>query len=414
MKQSWTFIGALPLRAVEDLSGTLKRLSLFCDGIQLLMPPISLIEERVFKDPARVTVSSDGKRYLQAFNFHKDVEHGYLSMPSVLKRCEGEDKDTLEALLDQKIADEFNPRVLPKKSQKAIKELRSFLISCDVGDHEFNRISKTKPDDYNPEGSMPIIETKLLDEEHVSEETKSYLLFKPPPAVVDSFDLTTTLATSEMCGFQPIFPGRRHQSELEHKFTQYKKGLKILRDQTGETNAGPPSWRFGQAAYSLSNALFSSATIDATSITDILRYRNAMQDARARFISTTLFELTELIETSPWGQSCDQEVQRFVQGKLVPHMRKYQDESKQIWEKLFGRLTVDLANIVRSATIGSTGTGLLGTVLPGTSALQMLAFGALAGASKEAPKVVEHLVDSVLELRKHRRNGIAYIAKLGS
>lgn len=229
--------------------------------------------------------------------------------------------------------------------------------------------------------------------------------------VVDSFDLTTTLATSEMCGFQPIFPSARHRRELEHKFSQYRKGLAILRDLAGEVAAVPPSWRFGEAVYSLSNALFSSATIAAKSVTDIVSYRNAMQDARVRFVSTTLFELTEMIENKPWGQSCDQEVQRFVQGKLVPHLNKYQDESKQIWEKLFGRLTVDLANVVRTSTITSAGTGLLGSVIPGTSALQMLALGALAGASKEAPKVVEHLVDSVLELRKHRRNGIAYIAR---
>jgi len=411
MNKEWSFTGVLPLRAAPGLGFTLKRLALFCDEIQLLMPTIPAIEKRVFDDPSRVQEDSDGKKYLKDFNYHRDVTHLHFTMKSAVERFQGEDRHTLQAFVDSRIVKAFKEDIIPPEQQDYLKDFRRLMISCDVNDSEFNRLCGTKPEDYAVGGPMTEIIMKKEEELEVDGKEISFLYFKEPLAVMDSYDLTTSLIASEICGFQPVFPEPRHRQELVYKYSRYQKGVEVLRElDGGQIKTTSSNWRFGEAAYLLSNMLFSSTMLAEKSVEDVIRYRNAMREARVRFVSTSLFELTQIIENSPWGKSTHREVEKFVRAKLMPELGKYQDKSKEIWEKLFGSLTVNLANLGRSMTIGSASGGLLGSVIPGTTAWGMLALGALAGASKEAPKIAENLVKLILDLRKHRRNSIAYIA----
>ena len=97
--------------------------------------------------------------------------------------------------------------------------------------------------------------------------------------------------------------------------------------------------------------------------------------------------------------------------KLTPEMSGFQDESEEMWEKLFGSLAVHVTAVAGSATVGSAGSGILGSVIPGTNAWGLLALGALAGAAKEAPKVADSLVKFVVGAQKQKRNSIAYLAQ---
>ncbi len=412
MNKQWSFKVVLALDGVVDLSGTLKRLVLFCDEIRLLMPKMPVVELSVLEDPSRVRVDQDGNMHLMDENFDSAIKYMNFTMPIVLRNCEPEERDTLQALLEESIVSEFHEREIPEKHQKYLKELRRLLVSHDVIDPKFNAISETKPEDSGIGHLGPVIRLKPAEEEKGVHDEIQFRLLKISNALRDSYDLTTSLIVSDISGFQPVFPEPRHRRELDHKYSEYRKGVEVLRELVGnQIEIAPSGWKFGETAYLLSNALFSSSVIANKPVEDVIRYRNAMREARDKFVSITLSELTYMIEQNPWGQSTNDEIRKFVQSALQPRLAKYQDESKEIWEKLFGGLTVNLTNLLRSMTISSAGLGLLGSVIPGTTTLLMLVLGALAGASKEAPKIVENLVALALDLRKHRRNSIAYIAQ---
>jgi hypothetical protein len=55
--------------------------------------------------------------------------------------------------------------------------------------------------------------------------------------------------------------------------------------------------------------------------------------------------------------------------------------------------------------------GVLGIIIPNTSPWGMILLGALAGAFKEAPKIVQSLVDAILEYRKISKSSISYVSK---
>jgi hypothetical protein len=412
MRQQWSFIGALALRGTPDLGETLKRLALFCDEIRLLVPTVPVIGQTVFENPKRVQRGPDGSVMIKDFNYHQDVTHLHLVLSSALERLGDEDRDIAEALIDEEIVSECTDRAVPQDQWAVLKDLRGFLISCDVDDPEFNGISGTNPSDYSKNNLSHEITIKLRDVVECSNDELRFLCFKEPKTVADSYDLTTNLIVSEICGFQPVFPEPRHRRELHHKYARYRKGAEIFRQHAGsQVEVGPHRSQFGETAYLLSNALFSSPILARKSVKEIIRYRSAMCDARTRFVSTTLCELTQIIQGNPWGPSVKNEVEAFVEKKLMPDMVRYEDESKEIWEKLFGGLTVNLASLAGSASMGSAGGGLLGSVIPGTTAWEMLALGALAGVSKEVPKIVENLVKLALEFRKHKRSSIAYVAE---
>jgi len=89
---------------------------------------------------------------------------------------------------------------------------------------------------------------------------------------------------------------------------------------------------------------------------------------------------------------------------------QYNVKSKEIWEKLFGTLPNQLAEIAKSAILGGCAGGLLGQLIPHTSSWYMLLLGALIGATTQAPNIVNSIINVILEDRKEKRNSIIYIA----
>ena len=55
------FVATVLGERVPTLSGSLKRLALFCDEIKFLLPSFAVIKPEVMDDPARVTIRDDEK-----------------------------------------------------------------------------------------------------------------------------------------------------------------------------------------------------------------------------------------------------------------------------------------------------------------------------------------------------------------
>lgn len=407
------FAVVMHLIDVPDLSGTLKRLALFCDEIRFYLPSYAIIPEEVFTDQSRVVPAKDGGIVINDFNYFKDVHRG-MSLPisTILKEFVFEDRQVLQTLIDLGIAKEMGEAHLSDDKRKSINHIRDMLISLDIQDKEVNKISGTKPEDYLYNDPLTKFTVQFDEPTEDGKNQTEFLIFNEPNAVRDSYDITHSLLMAEVNGYHPIFPIPRHRKLLEYRYKQYIKGQKVLAEYTGQEP--PPSAlgrNFGELIYTLSNEVFTSDAIDLKSIEDVIKYRNAMKPARDRFFSLAISELTQIIEESPWSTSTIREIKKYIRGKLNPELMRYQDESREIWEKLYGDLTINLSRVVQYSAVGAAGSGILGSVIPGTTMWGLLTLGALAGASKEMPKLVESLVTAILGLQQHRRNSIAYIAQ---
>jgi len=409
------FVATVLIDRIPDLSGSLKRLALFCDEVRFFLPSFAVVRSEVMDDPTRVTIRADERTVeTHGFNYFRDASRSWqIVLETFLERLgSGADRETLEALVEAGIAKEIDEEVLSDEQRKRLENVRELLISSDIRDEKFNAISETKPEDYGP--GVPITRLTLaLDKTAVGAPRKMDIwTFEEPNAVVDSYELTNSLLVAESCGYSPVFPLERHRRELEHKYAQYQQGLTIYAQRTGEELSSVPfEWRFAECAYLLSNTAFTSDQIEKKSILEIIKFREALKEPRRRFVSENLFELTEMIEGTPWSQKAREATDAYFVRKLAPELSRYQDESQEIWEKLFGSLTVHLTAVAGSAAVGSAGAGILGSVVPGTNAWGLLALGALAGAAKEVPKVADSLIKFITDLRKQKRNSIAYLAQ---
>jgi hypothetical protein len=164
---------------------------------------------------------------------------------------------------------------------------------------------------------------------------------------------------------------------------------------------------YGDVSFAVASEVFHHETLANRTMTEIIKYRQAMEDARRRYVSDDLVELTALVEDSPWTAKGQTEIERYVMGKLANDLATYRATTRETWEKMFGSLAVTLATAARTGGAG----GLLGQLLPQTSLWEMALLGTIGGLIKEAPSLAKTIVESILSARTQRRNAIAYIAE---
>lgn len=238
------------------------------------------------------------------------------------------------------------------------------------------------------------------------------VLTNPPNSILDSHEISATLYASQANSSFPVFLHSRLKKIMEYRYLQYKKGLKVLENYS-HSIISPTDFKasFGEVTYSIADSLFSSELIAKKTAEEIVKYRNAMNDARQHFISENLMEAASIVQDNPWNSQTKEEIEKYIMGKLKPDILRYNEVSQDTWVKLFGNIVGHVAQVASSAAIGGSAGGLVGNLIPNTSTWHLLLIGALAGAAKEAPNLIKSITEKVLEDRKERRSSIAYIAK---
>lgn len=132
---------------------------------------------------------------------------------------------------------------------------------------------------------------------------------------------------------------------------------------------------------------------------EIVRYKDAAGEAKERFRSQ-LFSLESMISDEPWDDLFQKELNALVKGKLMPEVRKVQDQKTEIWEKLFGQT-------IKSVTSLKVAPPVVGLQLvPGLSFWEILSLS----ASVIGSSVVPNLIDAWQEEKKLRRNALFFLA----
>lgn len=403
------FSASILVHDVGSLGATLKRLALFCDEIVLFFGGVGYIQEEVLNDRTRVTKVSDHEWKFRDFQFIRDTGFLSPSLQTAVESCDPEMRDFLQALVEGGVIRKLLPgENMTAEQQKTLVEVRSLLLRQDMGCKDFNDLTGTKPEDYATAEDTRIVKMRL----DTTGREQTLVAFTPPRAVAASLETTTFLITSESQGYSPILLTDPVREVVRFRYRQFRNGGEALPDQVKEElGLSDPHARFGETAYLLSNSLFAPEAVARKTVKDILKYREELADARNRFLTFHVMRLSQLVEEEPWSDAAERRVRTFIDMDLQPALLNYQDEAKEIGEKLFGGLAVNVARAASYSALGAGGGGFLANILPGTSFLGLLAIGALAGTVKEAPAVVKTLVDYAAAMRKHKRNSVAYIGE---
>jgi hypothetical protein len=135
-----------------------------------------------------------------------------------------------------------------------------------------------------------------------------------------------------------------------------------------------------------------------------------MDTSRRKHLSHDVMDLATLIKENPWGKATKEEVKKYISGKLSNDLTLLNNESQRVWDKMFGGLVVRAAEIGRSGLIGGGATGIIGQLIPNATTWELMVIGAIAGAAKESPKLVQTFVDLPVDFRQQKRSAISYLA----
>jgi hypothetical protein len=198
---------------------------------------------------------------------------------------------------------------------------------------------------------------------------------------------------------------------VRYRYAQFLEGLKVI-EKLDQRLVSPDSFggRFGEVTFNIANSVFSSETVGRKSASEILRYRNSMDAARRKYLSTDLMDLTALAKDSPWEAGLKQELDKYIVGKLNHDLAALDDEARRTWDKIYGGLAVRISEVGRSGAVGGGTLGIVGQLIPNATTWELVAIGAVAGLIKESPKLVQTLVDSLVDIRQRKRNAISYLA----
>lgn len=405
----------IKFRAVVQLhngqanANDLKRLALFFDEIYFAMPTLFTVKSEFLERQGQARVLNNGISLdLDDFVFSRDVEAGTLRSNMDLQPQLAE---TLSIFQDHGIAKEVIDELeLPVDDQ--FLAIRDHWSSFDVGDKTFNELCETVPEEFTLAKLTlhPIIIYPLDKSE--SPFLLDIIVRNVPNSILASYETTTILYASHATSAFPVFLHPLLKKIMEYRYVQYKKGLKVFKKFSQDV-ISPVDFKasFGEITFNITNSLILSELIAKKTPEQIIKYRNAMTEARQHFLSENLLEIASMVQDNPWNARTKEEIEKYIIGKLNQAILQYDEASCETWEKLFGNIAVHISQVAKSSVIGSGAGGLVGNLIPNTSTWHMLLLGALAGATTEAPNLVKSIVETILESRKTRRSSIAYIAR---
>lgn len=400
----------------------LKRLALLFDEIFYLVPDnwpiISETEGKPLAEASFAHKLPDGSLDLSEFRFFRDTR---FAMGVGVESLHPELRHTLAVLEQSGIAKQFRDhKQLNSITFKEFETIQNQLAAQDAADEEWNRISATTSADYE----RNIFETLLYVTVRFAGQSLNpakplrprigdeftVACVNPPPAVYYSRRLFQVLTFAHSRALCPVFTDPHSRAALNYRCKQFFQSQSKLSQQFPSLGSalGFPS-RFGEVTYSIANSVFDSDLVSGKTPEEIVKYRVALADARRRYLTGDLLEITQLLDCSPWGKQTEDELRRYVTGRLNQDVAKYDEQSQELWEKLFGSIAVRLSEVGTSAVYGGTAGGLIGNIMPHASTWEVAILGALTGAAKVAPKLVETIVESILEARKLKRSSIAYV-----
>jgi len=382
----------------------IKRLALFFDRIYCMPPLFSAIQPTTWLEHHGGSWNGELQ---EPFDYRRDI-HRLIAVPlESVEWTDGEMPEVIACLLENGIIEEtFEERLgLPEMRLESFRQWQEEAMVSDRYDAKFSRLTGTNPLVGDHE-SMPVRMLEIRWDK--APDVPSRLPVIPEiPSVEISRDISSSLFIAERLGAFPVYD-KSLRPILRYKYHMAQEGAQVIRSLRPEIELDlDERGEFGDIAFSLTNELFQSHVVGNLPIGKLVAYRKRTADARTKFVSLTMGELLGLIDSGPWTNELRKKVNTYVRTKLSVDLVQYNDQTREIWEKMFGQIMINLVEAAEWSTPGI----VAAAIIPGVSPLQMFLL-ALAGAMKAAPALVRDLIPLILQLRAHKRNSLAYLAGL--
>ncbi|MBI3536481.1 MAG: hypothetical protein HY070_02790 [Chloroflexi bacterium] len=385
----------------------LKELALFYDKIFIIPPSLSAIYPSTWLE---LTDGNPDGKPVKPINYFRDTER-MLQLPiESLQWSDPKFSELLLYLREKKIVEaadlETQNTPTAKNLNRNIKNWSRITARFDFSDPQFNALCNTKPEDYKLSSWISAnLESLPTDPDPIKVTVQ---IIPEPKSIEISQNISESFLKAEALNAFPVFDAS-FRPIIEYKY-------RVARDTLKTLSLSSPSSQFnfderaklGDVLVTLSNELFRSQLIRDLDPKQLVQYRNEMEDERVKFISRNMIELLSLINSEPWTDDLQREVTKYVREKLAKQLNEYNDRSKEIWEKIHGRIIINLA---KSVAWGGTAGGIASNLIPNTGPAEIVILSLIAAAPK-MPGLVKDLVESMQELHSHKRNSIAYLANI--
>jgi hypothetical protein len=402
---------------LKQQSDGLKRLSVIFDEIVYVNSEWWMLKEGVASDPQRFRPRPDGslfpagdyRPFVDGFSPLDDVVPGFVF---ALTSWPAEIQETVLALQEAGVAREVTRAELDQLDpSQRIEHLRSLFVEADWKDDKFVSIQ-------SPSGKHDFTFGRFTFEPipgHSGPDEVHYIDF--PDAIDDSVTITHTLYHADTLSANAVFLQPQFRRELDHRYGVYRDGIQVLNQYAPEVAASlTHNARFGEVAFNIANEIISSTLLEQKSLDQLLRFRHETNGARQRFITKGLAEIEEMVAGNPWSPTARSQMRQYVEKKLTPDIIDYNDQTRDVWRKLYGNIGVNLAKVTSAAVLSGTAAsqagGLLGNIMPNATGHSLLVIGALAGAVKFLPDFAEDLKNAIEEATKTKKSSIAYVSRL--
>lgn len=198
-----------------------------------------------------------------------------------------------------------------------------------------------------------------------------------------------------LSGRENLFPVCNYELYIDLLKTKLKRAA-----VAAPKYATPPNStnKFSMLSLDIATEVVPQFLVESKSAKEIIRYREACQEEKNRFISH-LWRLEASTTGEIWDQQFYDELNKIIKMEIMPEFQKIRDSKKEIWEKLFGDSLVELTTSKSLMT-------LVGVhFVPGLSFWEILAFSS-AAVSYAAFKP---MLEAWREGRKLKRNAMFYL-----
>jgi len=245
----------------------------------------------------------------EEFNFFIHAGPGFVYHENSLH--DDELQETLAELRENGVAVPAAFHDVPQFSTSTFQTVRNALAASALLDDKLIELSETTPAQLE---QLKFTTVHSIDE-HGNEEKD--ILVRAPNVIVDSYDITDILVLAHNANACPVFIDPHHQNELRHRYETAQAPDELIVRLFPEL--GPVSSvkaTFGAVSFAISSEVFDAGLLGKKTTSEIIRYRRNMADSRAKYVSSDLLELSQLIETSPWSDNAKREIEFYVMGKL--------------------------------------------------------------------------------------------------
>ncbi len=223
------------------------------------------------------------------------------------------------------------------------------------------------------------------------------------PAAICSERINTTLYMADAHNLVPVSSDRFFMRLFGTKLKRVIGNPEYLHERRADSQERKV--KLNMLSWEIFVEAIPDEAIAQRSVMDIVAYKRESQDLHDRFWGY-VSSLEAEIAAASWSPSIAREVERVVQGKVLPGMKDLESARVELWEKLFGKV---IERGLRKWKVASLALGM--ALIPTLSYAELLWY-ATSGAAVALADVAPAISDIVLERRRLRRSSLFFLVNL--